>query len=199
MSVGIVIGTFGTQEWKLSGEELERKVRDSQSPMPHADHIRVLSVHGDTLAEARNVGAKALATDWLIFLDADDDLRPGYVSEMLRTVKSETLDIVQPATIGVYPDGSTDPEANLIPKRDLATGNYIVIGAMCRRSKFDEVGGFRELPVLEDWDLWRRMWKAGAKIGSCETAIYVVGVNPGSRNSDTPLHNRVYRQIRNGQ
>ncbi len=192
MSVGIVIGTFGSQEWKYRGDELASKIEREQE-------VSVLSVHGDTLATARNIGAKALKADWIVFLDADDDLAPGYVRHMLLSVNSTDWDIVQPATIGLYPDGTMDTEATLIPKKDLISSNYIVIGAMCSYEKFDKVGGFRELEALEDWDLWRRMYIAGAKIGCCKSAVYIVGVNPSSRNSDSQVHNRVYRQIRNGQ
>lgn len=151
-----------------------------------------LWLHKETLAEARNKGAEMVNTDWLIFLDADDELDSRYVDAMRRA----SGDIRKPSTIGVYPDGSEDDAPAMIPQRDLDRANHIVIGAMCRASMFWEVGGFREYPILEDWDLFRRMWKAGAEVVEVPDAIYRVHVNEGSRNQDQALHTRVYNQIR---
>lgn len=149
--------------------------------------------HGVTLSEARNFGAQCCRTDWLIFLDADDALDPGYIEAMLAV---EEGDIRRPATLGVYEDGSTDDESVMIPRKDIAVANYIVIGAMCRREQFLSAGGFPELPILEDWALWRRLIASGSTVVDVPDAVYRVGVNPQGRNQDQRLHSTIYRQIR---
>ena len=187
--VTIVIGTFGDPQWCWRGNALRQR-----EEVKHRVK-RVLSSHGKTLAVARNDGAKAAQTEWLIFLDADDELAPGYVEAML----AGEGDIRKPATLGFYPDGTEDEAPAIIPERAIAMAKRIVIGAMCRRDLFLEVGGFREWPVLEDWDLWRRMVAAGATVGTVPEAVYRVGVNPDSRNQNSEVHNKTYWKIRRGE
>lgn len=187
-SVGVVVATYGdVEKWR----PLARRATDScEAQTRRPDSITWW--HGRSMADSRNIGASLSHTDWLIFLDADDTLDERYVEEML----SGTGDLRQPSTLGVYPDGSTDDEPWLIPpKRNLLEGNHIVIGAMIRNSLFKEMGGFDDLPILEDWDLWIRCWLVGASITACPGAIYRVGVNDTGRNSSS-VHGDVYTRIR---
>jgi len=186
LKVGVVVGTFGDPEkwYPLAARAMASAEAAGADKLYHC--------HSDTLQHARNIGAKMVGTEWLIFLDADDELDEGYIDAML---KGEG-DIRKPATIGVYPDGSEDDAPTMIPTRDLNRANHIVIGAMCRAEIFWRVEGFRDYPVLEDWDLWRRMCRAGAVVGEVSGAVYRVHVNPDSRNSNQALHDKVYQQIR---
>lgn len=185
-SVAVIIATFGGGEW------LKRRDRAAISVEKQSKHpSEIIRFHGETLHEARNEAARMSMSDWLIFLDADDTLDTHYVRNMCKG----TGDIRQPSTLGVV-DGVEDDEPVLIPKRNLIEANYIVIGAMCRRDLFLEVGGFRDLPSLEDWDLWIRMVLAGAEVAPCPEAIYRVNVRSNSRNQDTSKHARCYTEIR---
>lgn len=186
-TIGVVVGTFGDRsQWDSLAERALASV-ERQSVTADA----VIRSHRDTLHEARNVGASTLGTDWLIFLDADDELDAGYIEAMRAGVG----DIRQPATLGVV-DGVEDDFPVVIPKKRLIDGNYIVIGAMVRSSLFFKVGGFDDYPMSEDWALWLKCWIAGAEIRVCPDAIYRVHVRSGSRNTDPGLGNRVYNQIR---
>lgn len=198
MKVGVVIGTFGDlDEW---GGIAERALASVEAQTRRVDDY--CWMHADTLQEARNQGAERLDdVDWLIFLDADDELDPHYVEEMERQLEYATehygdgYGILRPSTIGVYEDGSTDSEPVMIPVRDLRTANCIVIGALCPSKLFFEVGGFREYPILEDWALWRAMVARGAWVLEAAKAVYRVHVRPGSRNTDQRLHGEIYRRI----
>ncbi len=152
---------------------------------------------GKTLQEARNSGAKEVDTARLIFLDADDELDSGYIEAMTLAASQPMCSsmIFRPSTLGVYPDGSTDDYPVMLERTDLRQRNCIVIGAMCHSGVFWDIGGFSDDPVLEDWDLWIRYVRTGATIEDVPNAIYRVHVNPDSRNQDTLLHNKVYREI----
>jgi hypothetical protein len=146
-----------------------------------------------SLQEARNKPGLKVKTEWLIFLDADDELDPYYVEEML----AGEGDIRQPSTLGIV-NGVEDDYSVLIPPKqpNFLAGNHIVIGAMIRTSLFKELGGFRDLPVLEDYDLWLRAWIAGADIQPCPKAIYGVHVNPNGRNNkDANTHGQVFQDL----
>lgn len=189
--IGVVVGTFGSDEWSDRGSAALYSL-ENQSHPPH-DKIHV---HANTLHEARNQGAQWLNVDWLIFLDADDRLHEDYVLHMSRATDHRLPALWQPSTIGSYPGGLMDDEPVLISKKDIKKSNYLVIGTMCRADMFHQVGGFKDYPILEDWDLWIRMHKAGAVVGACPEAVYIVNVRENSRNSDTKLHHNVYNKIR---
>lgn len=172
-TVGVVIPTYGDKTWVKRAERARASV-ENQTHTASA----IYSIHEADLQSARNIGAKYCGTDWLIFLDADDTLDPRYIEKMLEGEG----DVRQPATIGVYEDGHRDQEAVLIPKKPLLDGNYVVIGAMINRDVFDEVGGFRDWPLYEDWDLYLRLEEAGASFGHCPEAIYEVFVKENTRN-----------------
>lgn len=186
--VAIVIPLYGVAiddpEWQ---ERTKRAVLSATGQCPN-----VYVSKGEDLAEARNKG-QHLPFSFLIFLDADDQLHEDYVQSMLGYVnENPDIDIVKPATMGI-----NDDAPSVIPKRNLRNSNHIVIGAMIRRRKMVEAGGFRDLPALEDWDLWTRMhFGHGANIGLCEKAIYVVTPNETGRNSQIDAHRSAYTTIR---
>ena len=180
-TVGIVIPSYGD---KAQWDKLAARAIDSvnvQTRMPN----EVIRVHDDTLAKARNKGIERCMSEYVICLDADDELDPYYIEAMLRGYG----DIRQPSTLGVV-NGVEDDAPVLIPRKPLFEGNYIVIGAMFKRMKAIEVGGFRELTAFEDWDLWVRMTMNGALVTSCPEAVYRVNVRQNSRNQtdDTLFH-----------
>ena len=149
---------------------------------------------GTDLSAVRNRGARESEANWLIFLDADDELGAGYVAAM----RAAEGDIRQPSTLGVHPDGHEDDYPVLIPPvpGGLLVGNHLVVGCMVRRSLFNEVGGFREgLAALEDWDLWIRCHLVGAVVGTAPDAIYRIHVRPASRNSPDGAHHQAYGDI----
>lgn len=193
--VGIVVATFGGDEWRERGAAAlaESEQDDPQTKMHHLHWTG----QDMSLGAVRNTGARQLLLnhdwdpDWLIFLDADDRLPSDYVTKM----RAGFGDIRQPLTRGFYPDGTLDPEANRIPKVRLLRHNYIVIGAMVDAGLFWMARGFGNQPCLEDWDLWLRMYSyLNAEIGESE-AIYMIGVNEGSRNQSED-HAKWYNKIK---
>jgi GT2 family glycosyltransferase len=58
----------------------------------------------------------------------------------------------------------------------------VVIGAAARTDALRAVGGFREWPMYEDWDLWLRVAKAGHSFVNCPEAVYLATFNENSRN-----------------
>lgn len=189
-TVAVVVATYGdAEEWAPFARRAALSAAEN-TIKPH----QIAMLHGDGLSSARNQAAAAMHCDWLIFLDADDELDPYYVEEML----AGQGDIRQPSTLGVHPDGHEDDYPVLIPPGpNFMVRNHLVIGCMVRRDLFVEVGGFNDLPVLEDWDLFIRLRLNGASLGECPKAIYRVHVREGSRNQDSVTHGRVYTEIQN--
>jgi len=180
--VTICVATFGDDSWKAkSGAAVARLGDQGQD--------EVLQVHGQTLASARNHAAEAARTEWLVFLDADDSLAPGYVDAMLAA----DGDLRAPALHLAHADGTVEiPD---LAARDMNVTNQCAIGTMIRRDMFLDVGGFWEEPAWEDWSLFRRCWLLGATIVHVPGAVYVSHVDPAGRNSTVQAKQKLHREI----
>lgn len=141
---------------------------------------------GFRAAAARNLGARHAAGDTLVFLDADTVPEPGFVEELTRHVAGcpDVLAVGRRrhADLTGLGPGADPAAAPRLPEpawlrdayaasRDLLDADgrsfRFVISAVlaCRRSLFEDLGGFDERFVGyggEDWDLAYRAWNAGA-------------------------------------
>ena len=186
--ISIIVSTFGSPQWEERGRQTASKVPPG---------VEVLWVHGDTLAGARNEGARLATREWLCFLDADDELDPDYVERMLDVLPSYDA-LIQPATLFLT-NGIPVSSAELITPHDsLSAGNWMVIGTLIRREQFLALGGFDgSLPIYEDWDLWIRAWQDGAILMQQPEAIYIVHRSVDSRNNqDTQTQIHYFNLIR---
>jgi glycosyltransferase involved in cell wall biosynthesis len=183
-TVGIVVSTFGDPAWVKLAEE-------RALPSAYAQGCEVVHEHGPSLHEARNEGARRLSSDWVVHLDADDELAPGYVEAILAA----SGDLRTPAVQIVGPDGERPP--SLLPVRPLFEGNYLVIGTALRRNLFLGLGGFADWPCWEDWEFFLRAWLAGAEVGAVPRAVYRAHWRPDSRNAvPAAIRTLTYRRIR---
>ncbi|WP_442869486.1 glycosyltransferase [Bradyrhizobium sp. CCBAU 11434] len=136
--------------------------------------LRLMRNDAGGVSAARNLGARNARGDWLLFLDADDRLRPDAVTTLLATARTA------PQAVLVYGDYNTiDSAGRTIGHRDLlkgrqkpsghvlerlASGNFIVNGGimLVRLDAFSATGGFDvSLRYCEDWHCWCRLAAAG--------------------------------------
>lgn len=198
MRVTVVIATSGDEAWTdLAWARA----------YPSADRCRigdpswtteVIMRHlpAGTVAESRNAAAADADGDWLCFLDADDELAPGYLTEMEKARERLPLDgwhvLVPSVQYVVEGAGGPYEYPPAIPNggglRPLLDINHAVIGSLVPRRLFLAVGGFRELAALEDWDLWLRCEEAGAEFAQVPRAVYRAWRRSGSRNHDQSLY-----------
>lgn len=181
MDVTIVVATYGTPAW--SDLARERAV-----PSATAQRVPVVHEHGDTLHGARNAALERVQTEWVIHLDADDELEAGYVTELA----AGTADLRAPAVRYVRDARDVARRAAAVPRvwnhfhscdaECLVDGNYLVVGTAVRAQLVRDVGGWRDFPWSEDWDLWLRCWRAGATIETIPAAVYRAHVRRDSRN-----------------
>lgn len=184
MDATVIVTAFGDQSWVDLA--LERAV-----PSAEAQGVPVILSHGTSVASSRNDGAAKADTEWLIFLDADDELAPGYVEAMARA----DGDLRAPSVSYVH-HGLPDPPLSLAD-RNIRHLNPCVIGTAVRKTLFERVGGFHDEPIYEDWALWLRCVNAGATIEHVLDAVYLAHVRDGSRNNaETNLRRRTYREIK---
>jgi cellulose synthase/poly-beta-1,6-N-acetylglucosamine synthase-like glycosyltransferase len=182
-SITIAVATFGDRTWR-------QLAATRAVPSAERQGVPVVHVHAGSLAEARNQALAQVDTEWVVHLDADDELEPGYVDAMRRA----TEDIRAPAVRYVYRPGRPDATVGIPQVAGhshaceagcLAYGNWLIVGAMVRADLVRAVGGWRDYPVYEDYDLWSRCWQAGATFEAVPDAVYRAWVRPGSRNRGT--------------
>lgn len=177
MDVTVAVATFGGNEWVQLA---------TRRAIPSAEEqgVQVVHRHGASLAQARNDALALVKTEWVIFLDADDELEPGYVEAMA----AGTADVRGPLALYVR-DGQ---ERRWRPRvfghehscdaSCLRDGNWLLIGSAVRADMVREVGGFRDFDWSEDWDLWLRCYRAGATFELIPDAVYRAHVRLDSRN-----------------
>lgn len=184
MDVTVVVATYGDDP---TYPELA-DTRAIPSAEPQAPTMRT---HGDTLAAARNTGAEQADTEWLVFLDADDQLAPGYIAAM----EAGSGDLRAPVVSYCF-GGHPDPPITLSDRR-IEHLNSCVIGTAVRRTMFWDAGGFLDEPVYEDWSLWLRCVRLGAEIEHLADAVYIAHHNDNGRNIQTDqVRRRTYQQIK---
>jgi GT2 family glycosyltransferase len=200
VSVSILIATYGEQSWLQMAQNRALPSADSQGAYEvHQGHYPEA-----TIAQARNRLAEDASGDWLIFLDADDELGPGYVTGMMRSAARKGVPeraLLTPAVSYWYPGRRRANSPRFLPHCDLSQGNYLVLGTMVQRDLFRQVGGFSDYPHgYEDWSLWAKCWKAGAKVIQVRRAVYIAHVDPNSKHRvawrDREYQVQMHEQVR---
>lgn len=192
MDVTVVVATFGAPKWRALAQR-------AVASLPR--EVTWIEAHGETLAEARNRGLASVESQWVCHLDADDELEPGFFEAM----EAADGDLRAPAVRYVR---RGNPLAPTIPRvaghghaceaACLRDGNWLVVGTVLRAALARDVGGWREYPVYEDWDLFQRCWLAGASIQPVPDAVYRAHVRRDSRNRapDIAFKNHWHDEIR---
>ena len=176
MDVTVIVATFGDGDWATRGNATARR--------HDATHV-----HGPDLATARNQGAEHATSEWLVFLDTDDELLPGYVDAMGRAsgdLRAPTLELA-------YHDRRVRPD---LTKRDIERMNPCCIGTAIRRELLLDLGGFPAFEAWEDWGLFLRAVRRGATIEHVPGAVYRSWVRAHSRNQVVDDPRALFNTIR---
>ena len=182
-TVSIIVATFGSSQWARLADE--RAI-----PSALAQGCQVVIEHGATLADARNHAAGQATGNWLVFLDADDELEPGYAASVLRG----SGDLRVSPLIEV--DRGRRRRVRLA-SRYIEVLNPCHVGTAIRRRMFESCGGFPEFEAWEDWGLFLRAHRRGATIEHlpADRPAYLATVRPDSMNRSPfdreDLHDRI--------
>ena len=185
MDLTVLIVTHGSDWWRdLALERAEPSARDQAHTIVHHEPGPI------NIAHARNIAATKATSEWLCFLDADDQLAPGYVQAMGKAHG----DLRAPALAQVRNGQVGDPVS--LAEREIEELNPCVIGTLIRRERFNQLGGFRNWRAWEDWDLFLRAVRAGDQIEHVPDAVYRAWVRSGSRNRSVVNPKRLHAQIK---
>lgn len=128
---------------------------------------------GSGVSLARNLGLRHARSRWIMFLDADDRLRPGAVDALLHGAEASDVavygdyDRIDEKGVSIghrnwLRSARNKPSGRILER--LLAGNFIVNGGimLIRREALLGIGGFHEsLRYCEDWHAWCRLATRG--------------------------------------
>jgi glycosyltransferase involved in cell wall biosynthesis len=197
LKVSILICTYGEVRWQRLA--MERALPSAENQGAH--EVRAWHMPGEaepgqsSLSVVRNTAARDASGDVLCFLDADDELEPGYLDAMRETRSQRDRDaLLIPWVRYIHGRRVDEP---ILPGlgRPLIELNRAVIGSLVPRDLFLNVGGFGEEPIYEDWDLWLRC-SQHLELVDVPKAVYRVHADVGGRNMQRAEQRRWYDEIR---
>lgn len=187
-AVSVIIPTYCEEEiiggclksienQRFEAGKIEIIVSDSNSP----DNTRaiaekyvdkVINLKDRGVGKARNAGARMAKSDTLLFLDADTFLESNFIAEIYRTFADPNVVCVSGTVTGLEKLGTMDnlfavSHYGFMNKMATLTAHlgfplFPTVCCACRRSVFEEVGGFDEdLAVAEDLTFSLKMRKVG--------------------------------------
>lgn len=174
-TVLIPFWTHGNREW----------LEQTKQSFPVGTPILVVENDGE-FSQAMNAGLDQITTDYVFFMGADDKVLPDTL-DFLESAAWD-VDVAYPSRLFYGPEMGTPTAATravpFCPNR-LLMWNYIPGVSLARVSSVKKVGGFRHLPFQthEDWDLWVRMMRAGARFKAVPEAQIRVRQHPNSKSS----------------
>lgn len=183
-SIGIVIPCYRQSHWLGTALQSLREQTDPAEEIVVVDDgspdetVQVAAEHGVSLlrqtnlglSQARNTGLRALSTEWVLFLDADDWLTTGAL-RALRTAAAEGSAMV---VMGYRFYGGrgleSDSRVHLPPAQDCFP--YLIDRSfgpphclLVPRRDILAIGGFcPSLASCEDWDAWIRLALRGLSL-----------------------------------
>lgn len=145
---------------------LDRAVRSvlAQLEPPDALVVAIDETHAGAGA-TRNRAVRMAQTEWVAFLDDDDELLPRHLQALFETQRAHDADVVWPwYEIGGF---AYDPLPHEGREWDPAEPHSFPITALVRRQLALDVGLFpethdSELCSGEDWHFWLALSAAGA-------------------------------------
>ena len=151
------------------------------------ERIRYFQTDHSGVSAARNAGIAQARCTWIMFLDADDWLRPEYLARMTGVlVKDEALDAVHCGWARIDPEGRVFEEHPGVGAGDLsnyfrASCYFAIHACVVRTELIAAINGFDpSLQTCEDWDLWQRVTAKGARFGVVPDILAIYRTRPTS-------------------
>jgi len=136
---------------------------------------------------ARNIGIRAASSEWLVFLDSDDEWLPTFLGSYLQRAQESGCDVVYGSGVR-----KTEYESIVMDISDLENDGYRKVlkkpgpmfgGLMVKRSLLLEIGCLDEaVPAYQEWDTAIRLARVTA-FAYQRDPLFVYHIHDGVRIS----------------
>jgi glycosyltransferase involved in cell wall biosynthesis len=145
----------------LSGNIKERKKAMKDVVNCKIPNLEIVETETNSAGFNRNQGASKINSEYLIFLDGDDVLKPKAIEIFASHVRLRSQTVIA-SSCALFPSARYYHVLPTVSAKSLKERNQIQVPALINRRKFLEIGGFRESAIPnfhlpEDWDFWYRL------------------------------------------
>lgn len=153
--------------------------------LAHGPGVELVDGPARGVAAARNAGLRAVGTEYVALLDADDRWEPWFLAEVGAVLERHPTAAAVFLSASVVDDDGRPVGSHRLPDgtltlRDLALGRVVptLSAAVVHRDTVLALGGFYEeleRPAAEDLDLWFRLAEQAPCVSSARVcAVYVM-------------------------
>ncbi len=150
--------------------------------------FRLLYQENQGVAAARDAGAAASDGRYLLFLDADDRIAPGYLEAAVAALEADpdlTLVYGKAERFGARKSWKELPPFSM---STMLSRNCLYVSCVLRRADFDKCAGFDPAfgAGFEDWDFWLCLFEAlpgEPKVLCLDETCFYYRTRRGSRNA----------------
>lgn len=169
------------------GEDLSSLLENFQSN--HSIPVDLVPLaQNQGLSRALNAGLKACQGDWIFRMDTDDIALPNrFASQLEFLEQNPDIDVLGTA-LYEFSDNPNKPDRVkpvIEQHSDIASSfglrnpiNHPTV--LLRKSKLEQVGGYPELNLTEDYYLWAKLLAAGATFHNLPTPLYLFRFDTGT-------------------
>ncbi len=177
----IMTQTLPPQEFVLVcdgplSNDLDNVIEKYQHNFP--DRMRILRLKENRgLGVALNEGLRVCQNEWIVRMDSDDIAFVNRCEKQMSFAQENGFD-VSSAWIREFGNNQRVSVLRKVPashheieiyahKRNPMNHPCVIL----RKSQLEKVGGYRNMPKFEDYDLWVRMLQNGAKMGNIQEPL----------------------------
>lgn len=171
----------------------DRTAAIASSYTERSPRVRFISRENGGSGAAYNTGVASSVGDYVVMCSADDVLLSKHLRVVSSFIKAEPgYDIYSTNGYFWYPDGKrvlvyppgTRDQVSSLSLADVLLVCFYSVGAVYRRSLFDEVGGYRTSVYAEDYDFWLRAMANGASHRYNPAALSLHRVAPSQKSAN---------------
>jgi hypothetical protein len=170
--------------------EVARAIRDAR--------VRHLSTGGRGLVAALNLGLREASHELCARMDGDDVSLPNRIERAAGTLEADPTLAVVATRVRVVPaspgmDRYVAWQNSLISVADHERELFVESpvchpSVVLRRSRVLDLGGYRDVPWAEDYDLWLRLVAAGYGLAKVPEILFEWRTRPGRATSTHPRY-----------
>lgn len=140
------------------------------------------------LGDAKNFGLSFVNTDLVAFLDGDDLYCHDKIEKQLHFLeKNDNIDFLATQSWNI----KNNNEHNLVEScfllgtnethdeisENIIHENMLTHGSMMIKKRcLDDLGGYKNIKGMEDWDLWKRAIEMGFKFHQIQERLYIYSI-----------------------